>query len=136
MAKTEMGRKIDRFFELAEANALIPQLVDLTADAVYRLEEMRRSHGIEENQEATLSEEILSGIQEVLAGWAREVLELGGQPKGFFTVDFPSPDPELLYCWTYGEAQITHTHKVWENFSHRRPLAGSAGGADHTKWIH
>ena len=47
-----------------------------------------------------------------------------------------SVDPELLYCWTYGEEHIAHTHKVWENFSHRRPIEGSAQGPDdHLKWV-
>jgi hypothetical protein len=51
-------------------------------------------------------------------------------------VDFQSLDPELLYCWTYGEDKIDYVHKVWENFTHRQPLrSGPSGAGDPPKWV-
>jgi len=51
-------------------------------------------------------------------------------------VDFQSADPELLFCWTYGEDKIAFTHKVWENFSHRRPLLpGDEALMGHLRWV-
>jgi len=132
-----MSRKPDRTFSLSEANALVPRVARVTADALRRLQAIREGSGAETAGDDALPPEALEEIQAALAEWSRQVQELGAQPKGFFTVDFPSPDPELLYCWTYGEDQIAFTHKVWENFSHRRPLADAAGaGGGHLKWVH
>jgi len=55
-----------------------------------------------------------------LERWAERVTRLGVYPKGYFTCDFQSPDPETLFCWTYGEDRVNHTHKVWESFKDRR----------------
>ena len=79
---------------------------------------------------------VLREVEAALSEWSEKIEELGVVPKGYFTVDFQSVDPELLYCWTYGEERIAHTHKVWENFNHRRPIEGSAQALkDHLKWI-
>ena len=134
---TKMSPKPEKAFSLAEANALVPRVADITADVVHHLEVIRQSHGIEEGADVPLPESVLGQIQEALAEWSQSVQETGALPKGFFTVDFPSLDPELLYCWTYGEQQIGYTHKVWENFSHRRPLGEAAGGQkNHMHWVH
>ena len=72
----------------------------------------------------------------MLRQWDERVARTGALPKGYFTVDFRSADPELLYCWTYGESEIAFAHKIWENFTHRRPLSEAAGTVDHMKWVH
>jgi hypothetical protein len=128
-----------RVFSLSEANEVVPLISELTTQAVRQLEEIKQRYreGSGEGEEPAMPEAGLRDVEHTLAEWTEQVSELGGLPKGYFTVDFQSVDPEMLYCWTYGEEKIGFTHKVWENFSHRRPLDESAGtGPDnHLRWI-
>ena len=126
-----------RVFSLAEANELVPVVTEFTAKVVEHLNEIRRRYKIE-SEEATSSvpESVVKAIEQLLRKWSERILELGAHPKGYFTVDFQSMDPELLYCWSYGEDKIIFTHKVWENFSHRRPLASDLEHSmDHLRWV-
>lgn len=129
--------KTIRVFSLSEANELLPEIASLTSEVVQELDEIRQKHrtGSGESMES-IPEPVLKRIEAALQEWSEKVLALGVSPKGYFTVDFQSLDPELLYCWTYGEEKIAYTHKVWENFTHRRPLKSSAEvRSDHLKWI-
>ncbi len=127
----------NKIFSLSEANEVVPEVADLTADTVRQLDEVRQRHRLEPAEGLNpLPEAVLKEVEGLLRSWSERVVELGASPKGYFTVDFQSVDPELLYCWSYGEEKIAFTHKVWENFSHRRPLASSLDEtADHLKWI-
>jgi len=132
-----MSDGVSKIYSLAEANELVPVIADITADVVSQLDGIRQRYktGVDEAEPA-VPEWVLKEIEEALRDWSNRVLELGAVPKGYFTVDFQSVDPELLYCWTYGEDKISYTHKVWENFSHRRPIASSAEvPTDHLRWI-
>jgi hypothetical protein len=126
-----------RIFSLSEANELIPVVSELTAGVVEHLEAIRQRHELRQPRvEEDLPETILKEIERALHQWSEEIQQLGAMPKGYFTVDFQSLDPELLYCWTYGEDRIGYTHKAWENFMHRRPLVDEKdGAADHLKWV-
>jgi len=127
-----------RIFSLQQANDLVPRLVGLTSEIVRKLDRIKETCRAKwKGEESQFPEEILKEIEDTLQDWAERIQELGVHPKGYFTVDFQSFDPELLYCWTYGEEKIAYTHKVWENFSHRRPLSESLTGTiDHMKWVH
>ena len=124
-----------KIFSLAEANELVEVIDDFTADVVTQFEDIRQRHEVSPT-EGSVPEAVLKEVEEALRLWSERVVELGAHPKGYFTVDFASADPELLYCWSFGEKKIQYTHKVWENFSHRRPLAMSIDSeGDHLKWI-
>ncbi|PYU92229.1 MAG: hypothetical protein DMG08_13445 [Acidobacteria bacterium] len=132
-----MSDGAQKIYSLTEANELVPLIADITADVVRQLDGIRQRYktGAEEGEPA-VPEWVLKEIEDALRDWSNRVLELGAVPKGYFTVDFQSVDPELLYCWTYGEDKIAYTHKVWENFSHRKPIASSAEApTDHLRWI-
>ena len=124
-------------FNFVEVNRLVPKISDLTEEVIQELDSIRRRNAPEEEQGGTsMSDTILKEVEEALQAWSERITELGGQPKGYFTVDFQSIDPEMLYCWNYGEDKISYTHKVWENFSHRRPLTESIDASgDHMKWV-
>jgi hypothetical protein len=126
-----------KIFSFVEANSLVADVTDLTEKAIHELDRIRRQHSSdEETASPSISEAALKEVEEILQEWSNHVLELGGRPKGYFTVDFQSMDPELLYCWNYGEDRICYTHKVWENFSHRRLLAESLdAGEASQKWV-
>lgn len=108
---------------LAEANALVPRVVELTEQTKDELRRCRfpwQALGVRKfNVLHQLAQEDC-----VYMKWATAIARLGAVPKGRFTVDFPSQDSETVFCWGDGETEITHEHKVWENFSHRRPING------------
>lgn len=132
-----MKEKQAGVFTLAEANELVKQVATVTKEAVGELERIRLRYHIEPGQgSGAMPQTAVKEIEDVLNGWAGVIAELGALPKGYFTVDFQSREPELLYCWTYGEERIEFTHRVWENFNHRRPLAHSSSfPEDHLKWV-
>ncbi len=126
-----------KVFSLSEANELIPKVVEFTAEVVRQLDDIRQRYQVDFlDRQTGISDSVMKEVEQTLLQWSKKVELLGAQPKAYFTVDFQSVDPELLFCWTYGEESITHTHKVWENFSHRRPLPVVLDEAmNHLKWI-
>ncbi len=126
-----------KVFTLAQANQLVPVVAELTAEVVENLNQVRGRYKLGTDDPISgMSDEILKEIEELLRRWSERITELGAHPKGYFTVDFQSLDPEMLYCWSYGEDRISFVHKVWENFSHRRPLVpGMEPASDHLKWV-
>ena len=132
-----MAEKTVRAFSLAEANELVPVVADLTSRVVHELEAIRGRYRSESGElPEAMPDSILQQVEQVLADWSARVVELGALPKGYFTVDFQSLDPVLLYCWTYGEDKIGYVHKVWENFTHRQPLqTGAVDAGEPPRWI-
>jgi hypothetical protein len=110
-------------FTLEQANAVLPKIIAVTEQA---LEDLQDAHVRMESEElfneadAQHSYDIQVAL--TLERWSKEIMQIGAYPKGFFTVDFKSFLPDTLLCWTYGEDEISHTHKVWENFKHRRQI--------------
>ena len=110
-----------RVFTLKQANLAVPRVAGITARARQRLDELRRAyHEGDAESRRTLEAE----TRAALTGWQESVLELGAAPKGVFTVDFRSPDPNVLWCWTVDEPEITHRHFTWESFKDRVEIAG------------
>jgi len=126
-----------KIFSLAAANALVPVLDELTETVIQALAGIRQRYEADAGGPSEAPPWAVDEVGGALQRWSEQVEALGGQPKGYFTVDFPSVDPELLYCWRYGEEAISHSHKVWENFSHRRKIGATLEPpTDHLKWIH
>lgn len=109
-----------KVFTLAQVNAILPQVIVRTERAVELLEIARKHH---ESGDAVDSEGTRDDFDKrsgkILEDWSREIALLGAYPKGYFTVDFKSPIPETLFCWTLGEDRIRHTHKTHETFKDR-----------------
>lgn len=109
-----------KIFTLAQANEILPQVIVRTECAVELLEIARRHH---ESWDAVdyqgAQDDFDKRSGKILEDWSREIALLGAYPKGYFTVDFKSPIPETLFCWTLGEDRIRHTHKIHETFKDR-----------------
>ena len=130
-----MGDRPAKIFSLAEANQAVRKVHRFTREVVLRVDRVRRRYGLAV-EAGELPAPALGEVEDLLRGWAEKVEALGAFPKGYFTVDFQSADPGLYYCWSYGEDQIAYTHKVWENFSHRRPLLESMPVEEaHMRWV-
>ncbi len=110
-----------QIFTLQEANAALPEVIELTEEAIKRLAEVQALW----SRLPFRKFDALHGLAEedvIRIEWARAIAALGIAPKGYFVVDFQSPDPNTFYCWSYGEEAVTHEHKVWESFPDRRPI--------------
>lgn len=112
-----------RVFTLAEANAILPEVIRVTEQAMQSLEILKNKL----TTEVLIDEELARHQFEEQSGafferWAEEVIAMGTYPKGYFTVDFKSPVPDTLFCWTYGEDTVSHTHKVFQGFKDRVPI--------------
>ena len=117
-----------RVFTLDEANEALPAVAHLTRETQERLQSIRSAyHETEAEGEGTSLE---SETRALLNDWAEAILQIGAQPKGIFTVDFRSPDPNMLWCWAPDEDRITHRHFTWESFKDRIELE-----ADNDSWL-
>ncbi len=127
-----------RRFTIEEANALIPRLEMLMADAQRAALTLRSA--MQESDEASVTDarttkDVLR-VRPDLADevhrleWAvAEIEALGCQFKGLDLglVDFPAQvdGTTVLLCWQYGEKQIAFWHRTDEGFADRRALGAA-----------
>lgn len=124
-----------RRFTIEEANALIPRLEMLMADAQRAALALRSAMQDADDAaapEARTTKDVLR-LRPDLADdvhrleWAvAEIEALGCQFKGLDLglVDFPAQvdGTTVLLCWQYGEKQIAFWHHTTEGFANRRAL--------------
>ena len=127
-----------RRFTIEEANALIPRLEMLMADAQRAALALRSA--MQESDDATAADarttkDVLR-VRPDLADevhrleWAvAEIEALGCQFKGLDLglVDFPAQvdGTTVLLCWQYGEKQIAFWHRTDEGFADRRAIGAA-----------
>ena len=127
-----------RRFTIEEANALIPRLEMLIADAQRAALALRSA--MQEGDDASAvdartTKDVLR-VRPDLADevhrleWAvAEIEALGCQFKGLDLglVDFPAQvdDTTVLLCWQYGEKQIAFWHRTDEGFANRRAIGAA-----------
>jgi hypothetical protein len=113
---TAGGRGI---FSLNQAQALLPQVKHLTADAVRQAESLAvQLHGLAEDDPEHVS--LSAALKAVVDGWAGEVQSLGLEAKGLWLVDFDNG--EGYYCWCYPEETVTHYHGYEDGFKGRMKI--------------
>jgi len=114
-----MDRKFKKF-TLEDANALLPRLIDVTERTKNQLESLRQKQSTNYVNNDNLSvKEIQNEIDALLENWVCTVTSFGVIPKGFFTCDFISPNPDTYFCWSQGETSVIYTHKIYETFKDR-----------------
>jgi hypothetical protein len=93
-----MAEKERKVFSLAAANAMVPLLADFTAEAVQQLDFLRKKYQVDlSSGKLSIPEYALLEVEQILLRWSDRITELGAYPKGYFTVDLQSVDPETLY---------------------------------------
>jgi len=116
-----------RQFSLAEANEILPDVVSATETTLQKLEKVKKEFDAEKKSGPKRAEKVLTErSQKILENWSRTIVSLGAYPKGYFTVDFKSHVPDTLLCWTLGEDQIGHTHKIYETFRERIAITSAS----------
>ncbi len=107
-----------------EANAIVPLLARLTSTAQARLDALEDIWGALSLKKY----DVARGIAEedlIRLRWALRVEELGAIPVGFFVVDFPTTDPEIVLCWQQSETHVTRQRKLRETFRYCRRTAAA-----------
>jgi len=112
----ESTRDPASIFSLQQASDLLPQVKQLTADAVRRAETLAAQlQGVAEDDPVHVS--VSAALREVVDGWSEQVQMLGLVVKGLWLVDFDNG--EGYYCWCYPEAAIGHYHGYDDGFAGR-----------------
>ncbi len=107
-------------FTLAEANGKLREVISATRVAVELLNAVNKTHELTKGEDPEKAKsDLAAATEKILSDWSLAITKLGAYPKGYFTVDFKSPVPNTLLCWTFGEEEIKHTHKTTETFKDR-----------------
>ena len=101
------GKPDGNLFSYERAAALLPEVRQLTEEAIARLEQTQRSAAESSEQ----------SIQSVVAGWADAMGDLGLEVKGLWLVDFDNGSG--YYCWRYPEDGLQYFHTYEEGFRGR-----------------
>jgi hypothetical protein len=130
----------ERYFTIAEANELLPEVRSLAESLVehrrgMRLAAERRARltariagngGDLDPQEPSELDEEFERESQAVARDAADLQRLGVQVKDLDRglVDFPTlhKGEEVLLCWQVGEDEIGHWHGLDEGFAGRKPL--------------
>lgn len=138
-----MGEKIGnvRYFTVAEANRLIPELEKILRriqalqreinEKALRLKEAkqaaRRRGEVIDPGHFMQPEAELDFLITVLGSYEARVEELGAHLKDYAKglVDFPCRrgGQELLLCWQLGEPEVQYFHGLYEGFGGRKPIS-------------
>lgn len=108
-----------RIFTLREAQALLPEVRKVTADAAGRAEKLMGQ--IEAQPPGDKRTQFEAHYNALVRGWAEQIVDLGCDVKGLWLVDFDSGDG-IYYCWHHPEEKLEYFHDYDAGFAGRRPL--------------
>jgi len=126
-----------KYFTVAEAEALIPEIeeiyaviVELAAQAEMKAAALRRRQdegdGDSDPAASAIERSQLQFLAQRINETLQKIVELGAFPKGVepALVDFPHrlEGRDVYLCWRLGDKRLTHYHGVDEGFSGRKPL--------------
>jgi hypothetical protein len=131
----------ERYFSVAEVEALIPALTQLmkrvmsaNAEASQARERLQAEQqrialaggGVLDQRAWRTDRDRIERLTAEIQGALGEIVELGGVPKdlGLGLVDFLHlrEGREVNLCWKYGEREIRHWHGLDEGYAGRKPL--------------
>ena len=109
-------------WDLDDANALVPQLMALTQDALDQLVGCER--GVWENMPFQRYDAVRGATWADLirADWARAIVALGAQPQAYFLVALQSIEAETMLCWSYHDTHFAYEFSSWETYKSARRI--------------
>ncbi len=112
-------RPAARRFTLDEANALLPEIRDVTERA---LEECEPIVARMESLESSDPEyrRLGNALSAIVDRWSTDVRAYGAEVKGLWLVDFDNG--EGYYCWQHPEPSVSHFHGYEEGFAGRMKI--------------
>jgi hypothetical protein len=114
-----MNNDKKRIFTLREAQALLPEVKQITARAAARAEKLQAQ--LEDLTPGDKRTQFEAQYNALVRGWAEQVVDLGCDVKGLWLVDFDSGDG-LYYCWHHPEDKLEYFHDYDAGFAGRKPL--------------
>jgi hypothetical protein len=131
----------ERYFSVADVEALIPELMRLmkrvmsaNAEASEAREWLQAEQqrialaggGVLDRRAWGANKDRIERLTAAMQQGLGEIVELGGAPKdlGLGLVDFLHlrDGREVNLCWKYGEREIRHWHGLDEGYAGRKPL--------------
>ena len=112
-------KETKRIFTLKEAQVLLPQVKEMTAQAAARAEKLMTK--IEPLPQGERRTQLEAEYNALVRGWAEQMMDLGCEVKGLWLVDFDSGDG-IYYCWRHPEPRLEYFHDYEAGFAARRPL--------------
>lgn len=112
--------KIGKRFTLQEANALLPVIKKITAEAVHQVE-LLKARVEEIDPEPSHRPYYEQELGAIVDHWSQKILKLGCQPKGLWVVDFDNG--EGFYCWHHPEEAVEYSHTYDGGFQNRVAIA-------------
>ncbi len=108
-----------QIFTLQDAQALLPAVQQLTAEAVGRAESLAdRISGLSETDPERAR--LAADLNEIVGGWASRLRSMGAEVKGLWLVDFDNG--QGYYCWSYPEEILAHYHDYDDGFDGRMKI--------------
>lgn len=107
-----------RTFTYEEARALMPRIVEITSEAVARVDTLLAESGSLAAEE--VPDDVLEQYNHIVDRWAGAIIDLGVDVKGLWLVDFDSGSG--YYCWKYPEPALQYFHGYEEGFKGRVKL--------------
>jgi len=109
-----MSAVMKKIFSYEEALALIPQVRQITTEAVEELDGLPQADAEEESLERS------ADYQRIVSSWADSILGLGIEVKGLWLIDFDNGSG--YYCWKHPESSLQYFHGYDEGFTGRVKL--------------
>lgn len=106
-------------FTLEEAKTLLPEVRQITHEAVEKVEPYIlkiQSPELSEAERTNMAQE----VQQHVDTWTDQIMKLGVVPKGLWLVDFDSGSG--YFCWQYNEDELGFFHGYKEGFTNRVPI--------------
>jgi hypothetical protein len=105
-----------RIFTYGQATALLPEVRRITEHTYDQVDALRQSM----SPAAASTPRLQERIDQLIEGWARELIGLGLEVKGLWLVDFDNGSG--YYCWRYPESSLQYYHSYEEGFQGRVPI--------------
>ena len=111
MSESTLAEK--KIFTYAEAQALLPEVRDLTLEAFTTVEQVRADMIEQGAREDKISDQ----IDRIASAWARALMARGLEVKGLWLVDFDNGSG--YYCWSHPETSLQFFHSYEDGFRGR-----------------
>jgi hypothetical protein len=111
MSDTREAEK--RTFTFAEAQALLPEVADLTSEAAATLERVREAM----IEQGASEDKIRQQTDRIVLAWAQALGSRGLEVKGLWLVDFDNGSG--YYCWRHPETSLQFFHSYDDGFRGR-----------------
>jgi hypothetical protein len=111
MSEAQSAEK--KTFTYAEAQALLPEVSELTREAAQTVEQVKADMV----EQGASEEKIRAQVDRIVGAWAGALVARGLEVKGLWLVDFDNGSG--YYCWRHPEPSLQFFHTYEDGFRGR-----------------